>query len=44
MSIAGNLNTMQVAELLQWLSHSNKTGTLVMDNGEVEKRIVFRGG
>lgn len=44
MSIAGNLNTMQVAELLQWLSHSNKTGTLVMDNGEVEKRVYFRGG
>lgn len=44
MSIAGNLNTMQVAELLQWLSHSSKTGTLVMDNGEVEKRVYFRSG
>ncbi len=44
MSIAGNLNTMQVAELLQWLSHSSKTGTLVMDNGEIQKRIYFRSG
>jgi len=44
MSIAGNLNTMQVAELLQWLSHSSKTGTLIINNGEVEKRIYFQGG
>jgi hypothetical protein len=44
MSIAGNLNTMQVAELLQWLSHSAKTGTLVINNGEIEKRIFFRTG
>lgn len=44
MSIAGNLNTMQVAELLQWLSQSTKTGTLVINNGEVEKRVYFRGG
>ncbi len=44
MSIAGNLNTMQVAELLQWLSHSSKTGTLVMNNGEVEKKVYFRSG
>ena len=44
MSIAGNLNTMQLADLLQWLSHGSKTGTLVIDNGEVEKRIYFRTG
>ncbi|MFN7960443.1 MAG: DUF4388 domain-containing protein [Thermoanaerobaculia bacterium] len=44
MSIAGNLNTMPLAELLQWLSQSTKTGTLVIDNGEVEKRIFFRDG
>lgn len=44
MSIAGNLNTMQVAELLQWLSHSSKTGTLIINNGETEKRIFFQGG
>lgn len=44
MSIAGNLNTMQLADLLQWLSHGSKTGTLVIDNGEIEKRIYFRTG
>ena len=44
MSITGNLKTMQLAELLQWLSQSNKTGTLVIDNGETEKKIYFKGG
>jgi hypothetical protein len=44
MSIAGNLNTMPLAELLQWLSQSTKTGTLVIDNGSVEKRIFFKDG
>jgi hypothetical protein len=44
MSIAGNLNTMQLAELLQWLSNGMKTGTLVLDNGVVEKQIFFRNG
>jgi hypothetical protein len=44
MSITGNLKTMQLAELLQWLSQSNKTGTLVIDDGETEKKIYFRGG
>lgn len=44
MSITGNLKTMQLAELLQWLSQSNKTGTLVIDDGDTEKKIYFRGG
>jgi hypothetical protein len=44
MSIAGNLKTMELAELLQWLSNSAKTGTLVFDNGKVEKKIFFQGG
>ncbi|HEX4953178.1 MAG TPA: DUF4388 domain-containing protein [Thermoanaerobaculia bacterium] len=44
MSIAGNLNTMPLAELLQWLSQSTKSGTLIIKNGEVEKRIFFRDG
>jgi hypothetical protein len=42
--ITGNLKTMELAELLQWLSQSRKTGTLVIDNGEVEKRIFFNTG
>ncbi len=44
MSITGNLQTMQLAELLQWLSQGRKTGTLVIDDGRVEKRIYFRDG
>jgi hypothetical protein len=44
MGITGNLQTMQLAELLQWLSQGQKTGTLVIDDGAVEKRIYFRGG
>ena len=28
MGIVGNLRTMQLEELLQWLSQSRKTGTL----------------
>jgi hypothetical protein len=44
MGITGNLKTMELAELLQWLSQSQKTGTLVVDNGKVQKQIFFRDG
>ena len=44
MGITGNLKTMELSELLQWLSQSRKTGTLVIDNGDVEKRIFFESG
>lgn len=44
MGITGNLKTMELAELLQWLSQSQKTGTLVVDNGQVQKQIFFRDG
>jgi hypothetical protein len=44
MSIAGNLKTMELAELLQWLSMSKKTGTLVVDNSRVQKQIFFHDG
>lgn len=44
MGITGNLETMQLSELLQWLSQSKKTGTLVIDSGTVEKRIFFDQG
>ena len=44
MGITGNLKTMELSELLQWLSQSRKTGTLVIDNGDVEKRIFFQVG
>lgn len=44
MGIAGNLKTMELAELLQWLSQGTKTGTLVVDNGQVEKKVFFSKG
>lgn len=44
MSITGNLKTMELAELLQWLSGAMKTGTLVVENTRVTKQIFFRDG
>jgi hypothetical protein len=44
MAIAGNLRTMQLSELLQWLSTSQKTGTLVVRGPAGEKRIYFANG
>jgi len=44
MSITGNLKTMELAELLQWLSQGRKSGTLYINNGKVEKRIFFEQG
>jgi hypothetical protein len=44
MGIAGNLKTMELAELLQWLAQGTKTGTLVVDNGSVEKKVFFSKG
>lgn len=44
MSISGNLQTMELSEVLQWLGHTAKTGVLVLGNGLVEKRIIFLRG
>jgi hypothetical protein len=44
MAITGNLETMSLAELLQWLANGRQTGTLVVDNGTVEKKIFLRDG
>lgn len=44
MGITGNLETMQLSELLQWLSQSKKSGTLVIDDSRVEKKVFFRQG
>lgn len=44
MGIVGNLRTMQLEELLQWLSQSKKNGTLEIVNGRVEKKIFFKDG
>ena len=44
MGITGNLKTMQLGELFQWLSLGSKTGTLLIDGHGVEKRIYFVDG
>ncbi len=44
MGITGNLRTMELAELFQWLSQARKTGTLVVRNAAVEKRVIFQDG
>jgi hypothetical protein len=42
MGLSGNLQTMLPGDLLQWLSLGQKTGTLVITNKRVEKKIFFR--
>jgi hypothetical protein len=44
MGLSGNLQTMLPGDLLQWLSLGQKTGTLVISNKRVEKKIFFRRG
>ncbi|MEM7353914.1 MAG: DUF4388 domain-containing protein [Acidobacteriota bacterium] len=44
MGISGNLKTMALAELLQWLSMGQKSGTLLIDNETIEKKIYFQDG
>src|SRR5512140_914131 len=44
MAITGNLRTMQLSELLQWLSMGQKTGTLVIRGIAGEKSIYFQAG
>src|SRR4051812_41894466 len=44
MSVSGNLKTMLPGDLLQWLSLGQKSGTLVVKNKLVEKKIFFRNG
>jgi Domain of unknown function (DUF4388) len=44
MALSGNLKTMLPGDLLQWLSIGQKTGTLVISNKRVEKKVFFRDG
>src|SRR5512147_1563412 len=44
MGLSGSFKTMGLADLLQWLGHSQKTGTLLITGTEVEKSILFREG
>lgn len=44
MSLTGNLKTMALAEVLQWLGQGQKTGTLVVHGRSVEKKVHFQEG
>jgi hypothetical protein len=44
MAVSGNLKTMSAGDVLQWLSLAQKTGTLVVHNKSVEKKIFFKSG
>ncbi len=44
MSISGNLQTMELSELLQWVAQGSRTGTLVIETEETAKRIYFSKG
>jgi hypothetical protein len=44
MAVSGNLKTMTAGDVLQWLSLAQKTGTLVVRNKTVEKKIFFKSG
>jgi hypothetical protein len=44
LAVSGNLKTMLPGDLLQWLSLGQKTGTLMVSNKAVEKKIFFKNG
>jgi len=44
MSITGNLLTLELSELLQWLAQGSKTGVLIVENKNIAKRIYFDHG
>jgi len=44
MSIAGNLKTMELADILQWLSNGEYTGTLKVSFEGIDKSLYFRDG
>ncbi len=43
-SLTGSLNSMDFAELLQWLARGMKTGTVLIANGSVQKQVFFEDG
>ena len=44
MALKGNLRTMPLPDLLQWLGTCRKTGTLRLERAKVVKYIVLREG
>lgn len=44
MGLSGSFSTMGFSDLLQWLFHAQKTGTLLLHGIEVEKSVFFENG
>jgi hypothetical protein len=44
MSLRGNLKTMSLPDILQWIAAGQKTGTLHLERRSVKKRIILRDG
>jgi hypothetical protein len=44
LSLKGELGTMALADILQWVTTGRKTGTLHINRGAVEKRVSFARG
>ncbi len=44
MSLQGEIQTMPLQDLLQWLELVHKTGTLSVSNNEIEQQFYFRNG
>ena len=44
MSLRGDLQTMALPDVLQWITAGRKTGTLHIERGSVQKRIIVRDG
>jgi hypothetical protein len=44
MGLVGNLRTMSLPDIMQWIAAGRKTGTLHVERGAVVKRIMFRDG
>lgn len=44
MGISGNLSTMHVSDLLQFMATGRKTGMLKLDRGKIVKQIYFENG
>jgi hypothetical protein len=44
MSLTGNLRTMSLPDILQWIAVGQKTGTLHVERRSVQKRIIVKDG
>jgi hypothetical protein len=44
MSLRGNLKTMSLPDILQWIAAGQKTGTLHLERRSIKKRIILREG